>query len=142
MRRDLGWWYWLFTAACFGAALSIWPTFIYLTMALTVAQTVHVIALTRDVTALPVQVRIAYLVLLLAALWSPLQWLHWVQLAGTTARVAIDYCLLARALSLVPWNRRERLTLALIRRTFFSRQTAMPPCGQVFSRIALEQVRA
>ena len=124
-----------------GAGLFGWPAGIYLAMLLCAIQICHVVWLTRDVTAFPVQVRVAYLVLLTAGLWGPLQWIHWIQLAGTTARVLVGYCLLARTLSLAPWNRRQPLTAGLLRRTFLSLQAAVPPCGEVFRRISLERVQ-
>lgn len=138
--RDLGWWYWLLTMIPLGAGLTGWTEGFYLAMALCAVQTGHVIRLTRNLTAFPVQVRVAYLAMLIAGLWQPLQWIHWIQLAGTAARVLVGYCLLARTLSLAPWNRRQALTLTLIKRTFLSMQTAEPPCGQVFRRMSLEQV--
>lgn len=142
MRRihDLGWWYWFLTVILLGAGLSEWPTGIFLAMVLCAVQIIHVTRLTQDITAFPVQVRIAYLAMLIAGLWTPLQWIHWMQLVGTTARVLIGYCLLARALSLAPWNRRLPLSLALINRTFFSMQASLPPCGHVFRRMSLERV--
>jgi len=48
----------------------------------------------------------------------PLGFLHWIQLAGTTAMVLVDYCPGARLVSLMPWNRRVPLTLGLVVRTF------------------------
>ena len=72
------------------------------------------------VAAFPVQVRVAYLGLLVAAQWQPLYWIYWVQLVGTTAMVMFDYCFLARCLSLLPWNRTEPLSFHLVLRTFFS----------------------
>ena len=138
--RDLGWWYWLVTVVLLGAGLIVWPVGLTLAMALCAIQIVHVSRLTHDVTAFPVQVRIAYLALLAAGSWEPLHWIHWVQLAGTTARVAVGYCLLARALSLAPWNRTQTLTIDLLKRTFLSFQTTVRPCGEVFRRIALERV--
>lgn len=140
--RDLGWWYWLLTVALLGAGLCGWPEGIYLAMALCAVQIGHVIRLTRDLTAFPVQVRATYLAMLIAGLWSPLQWIHWMQLAGTTARVLIGYCLLARTLSLAPWNRRQPMTVTLLKQTFLSPQTALPPCGEVFRRMSLERVEA
>jgi hypothetical protein len=104
-------------------------------------QIVHVVWLTRDLTAFPVQIRVAYLAMLIAGLGEPLHWIHWMQLAGTTARVLAGYCLLARTLSLAPWNRRQPLSLELITHTFFSFQTAVPPCGEVFRRMSLERVQ-
>jgi hypothetical protein len=35
--------------------------------------------------------------------------------------VTFGYCTLARCLSLLPWNRSEPLSFALLRRTFLSR---------------------
>jgi hypothetical protein len=58
-----------------------------------------------------------------------------------TARILAGYCLLARILSLAPWNLRQPLSLALIRRMFLSLQAAVPPCGEVFRRMSLERVQ-
>ena len=138
--RDLGWWYWLVTVVLLGAGLFVWPTGLALAMALCAIQIIHVSWLTHDVTAFPVQVRVAYLTLLLAGSWEPLHWIHWMQLAGTTARVAVGYCLLARTLSLAPWNRAQALTFDLVKGTFLSFQTTVQPCGAVFRRIALERM--
>jgi hypothetical protein len=103
--HDLAWGYWLVTGGLLGAGLLGWPAGIFLAMLLCAIQIVHVIWLTRDLTALPVQVRVAYLAMLIAGLWGPLQWIHWMQFAGITARVLVGYCLLGRILSLAPWNR-------------------------------------
>ena len=138
--QDIGWWYWLATVALLGSGLTGWPPGIRLAMALCLIQILHVFRLVRDVTAFPLQVRMAYLMVLAAGLWAPLQWIHLIQLVGTTARVLVGYCLLARTLSLAPWNRRQPLTWAMLRRTFFSRQTALPPCGAIFGRLSLERV--
>ena len=138
---DLGWWYWFLTMCLLGAGLFGWPAGINVAILLCVVQMSHVIWLTRNVTAFPVQVRVAYLAMLIAGLWGPLQWIHWMQLAGTTARVMVGYCLLARTLSLAPWNRRRPVSLALIRWTFLSLQAAVPSCGDVFRRMSLERVQ-
>jgi hypothetical protein len=138
--RDLGWWYWLLTGGLLGAGLLGWPAGIYLALALCAVQFVHVFRITGDVTSFPVQVRAAYVLMLFAGLWGPLQWIHWMQLAGTSVRLLVGYCMLARTLSLAPWNRRLPLTGSLITRTFLSMQTALPPCGEAFRRISLERV--
>jgi len=130
MMRDLGWWYWVLTVGLLGAGLLGWTAGIVLAMALCAVQIVHVLWLTQNLTAFPLQVRVAYLAMLIAGLWEPLQWIHWMQLAGTSARVLIGYCLLARTLS-----------LELITHTFFSFQTAVPPCGEVFRRMSPERVQ-
>ncbi len=143
MRRiqDLGWWYWFLTVGLLGSGLSGWPTGTFLAMVLCAVQIAHVIRLSREVAALAVQVRIAYLAMLIAGLWEPLQWIHWLQLAGTTARVLIGYCLLAKILSLAPWNRWQPLSFSLIRRTLLSLHAAVPPCGEAFRQMSLEQVQ-
>lgn len=139
-NRDLGWWYWLLTVGVLSAGLLGWTVGLYLAMLLCAVQITHVMWLTRDVTSFPVQVRVAYLGLLVAGLWGPLHWIHWVQLAGTSARVSVGYCFLARALSLASWNRRQPFSLNLVGRTFLSSQTVMPPCGEVFQRSWFERV--
>jgi hypothetical protein len=139
--QDLGWWYWFLTVGLLGTALLGWRSGIYMTILLCAVQIGHVIWLTRDVAAFPVQVRVAYLVMLIAGLWEPLQWIHWMQWAGTTARVLVGYCLLARTLSLAPWNRQQPVSFGLIRRTFLSLQTLVPSCGEAFRRMSLERVQ-
>ena len=138
--HDFGWWYWLLTVGLLSLGLLGWPAGIWLAMTLCLIQLAHVVWLTRDITAFPVQVRSAYLGLLFAGLWGPLQWIHWMQFAGTTARILAGYCLLARALSLAPWNRRQPLTSGLLRRTFLSLQTSVPPCGEILRGLSLERV--
>ena len=123
------------------AGLLGWVAGVYLSILVCAIQIVHVIRLTRDLTSFPVQVRVAYLAMLIAGLWEPFQWMHWMQLAGTTARVLIGYCLLARTLSLAPWNRSQPMSFALIRRTFLSLRAAVPSCGDMLRRMSLEQVQ-
>ena len=139
--HDLAWWYWFLTLGLLGAGLFGWPPGIYLAILLCAVQIGHVVWVTRDLTAFPVQVRVDYLAMLILGLWGPLHWIHWVQLAGTTARVLVGYCFLARTLSLAPWNRRQTVSFALIRRTFLSLQAAVPSCGDVFRRMSLERVQ-
>ena len=80
--------------------------------------------------------------MLIAGLWGPLKWIHWMQLVGTTARVLVGYCLLARTLSLAPWNRRQPLSWTVAARTFLSLQTGVPPCSELFRGRRLDRVRS
>ena len=137
--RDLGWWYWFITVGLLAAGLAGWQRGMYLAIVLCIIQIGHVMRLTHDMTAFPVQVRATYVAMLAAGLWGPLAWLHWMQLVGTSARVLVGYCFLARTLSLAPWNRREPLTLVLVRKTYLSRQETVPPCGAVFAHMSLER---
>jgi hypothetical protein len=115
--RDIGWWYWLVTDLALVWALTGAPYGFVPVIALNVVQVAHYLWRERDFAAFPVQVRVAYLGLLLLGLWGPLRFVYWIQLAGTTAMVCFDYCPLARVLSLMPWNRGEPLSVALVRRT-------------------------
>ena len=138
ITRDLAWWYWMLTVGLLGAGIVGWPLGIPLAFLLCALQIAHFIARTGDVASLPVQVRTAYLLLLGTGLWAPMQWTHLMQFAGTSARILIGYCLLARILSLAPWNRVEPLSAALVRNTFLSMQPAIAPCGSVLRRPSFE----
>jgi len=118
--KDISWWYWAATVPLLAAGLYGYAQAFYAAMALTAFQSVHYYLRERSFTAFPVQVRVAYLGLLLIAQWQPLYWIYWVQLIGTSAMVLFDYCFLARCLSLMPWNRKEPFSISLVLRTFFS----------------------
>lgn len=118
--KPLGWWYWLGVDLLLAAWLWGVPGAGYAVLALCGVQCLHFILLERSLTAFPVQVRGGFLLMLLAGFWPPLRFLHWVQLIGTAAFLTVGYCLLARLLSLLPWNRTEPLTGALVARTLFS----------------------
>ena len=111
------WWYWLFTALALGASLAGSPGGAAPALALTVVQAVHLAVRAGSLLALSVQVRAAYLGLLVVGAWL-FPTVHVLQLAGTTILLVFDYCPLARMLSLMPWNRRGPLTLARLRATF------------------------
>ena len=119
--NDVKWWYWLATAVLLAAYLAAGlRATIFAAIALTAVQLVHFAARERELAAFPVQVRAAYVGLLMLGLYPPLVFIHWIQLVGTWAMVLVGYCPLARMLSLLPWNRRQPLSAALVRRTFLS----------------------
>ena len=77
--------------------------------------------------AMAVQVRIAFLLLVCSALFVPgLHGLLYVPLVGVAARLLTGYCLLARLVWLLPWNRQQPLSGRLLRRTLFSAPVAGP----------------
>lgn len=117
---SIGWWYWLATTALLAAGLAGSTWAVPAALALCVVQALHFRVSEGSAAAFPVQVRIAYLALLLAGWWEPLRVIHWVQLVGTTAIVLTGYCFLARVLSLLPWNRTQRLSLSLVRETLLA----------------------
>ena len=119
--RDMGWWYWLVTASLltFGVMGNI-DGFLY-AIGLTIVQLLHYLFRERSITVFSVQVRFWYLVLLIVSLPTPTQWLFWIPMIGTWAQIIFGYCAMARLVSLWPWNREEAFTLALVKKTFFSR---------------------
>ncbi len=123
--------YWQLTALSLAAHFASWRWGLPLAAALTAVQVAHVLALRRSLRALDVQVRIGYLALLgvgtLPGAWP----LHVVQFVGVNAVLVVDYCLLARLLTLLPWNRRLPLSAALVRRVLL-----MPPApGAIHTRL-------
>lgn len=139
LTQDIAWWYWLFTVSGLGAGLFGWYWGLMLAIVLCLMQIGHVFWITRNVAVFAMQVRLVYLTMLIAGLFGPLKWLHWVQFIGTTARVVFGYCFLARTLSLAPWNRRQPLSWQVIQQTYFGLVSAIPPCGAVFRRMSLER---
>jgi len=121
MWHDWTWWAWLVTAAAITVGL-LGPRVGFLAaVGVTVLQLVIVLMQTRQVTAFAVQLRAAYLALLLVCLLPRMRWLFWLPAVGTFALVIFGYCLMARVLSLLPHNRREKLSADLLARTFLSR---------------------
>ena len=89
-------------------------------MALTVVQGTIVLVRDRDLRALSVQLRAAYLLLLVICYLPGMHWLYWLPAVGTLALTVVGYCLVVRVLSLFPWYNREAYTLSRLWRTFFS----------------------
>lgn len=117
---SLIWRYWVLTVVLLYVGVGGYEPAFLAAIALSCVQVVHFQMREGSVAAFPVQVRIGFLLWLVIAQVPSLQWLYWVPVLGTTASVLFDYCPLARALSLAPWNRREPLSRALIKRTVLS----------------------
>jgi hypothetical protein len=118
--KDISWWYWVVTAGLLTAGVSGYETGFMLAMGLTVFQLAHFFLHERSITAFPIQVRFWYLILLVVAFPEPLRLIYWIPTIGTWAQVIFGYCTMARCVSLFPWNRNERFSLNLLKRTFFS----------------------
>jgi hypothetical protein len=103
------------------------------TTSLSIAQSVLFFARERAFKAFPVQLRLAYTLLLIICFFPPIRWLFWLPAVGTFALVIFGYCLTARMLSLLPWNRTEPITADLLRRTFLSRPRLLDREGSVSS---------
>lgn len=130
--------YWLLTAFALLLHLAGGPPgALAVSIGFVAMHVLHAVWRLRRWRALPVQVRVAYLAMLLAGAWPPLALLHALQLAGLVGLLAADYCLLARMLTLLPWNRPVPLTPALVRWLF----TAPPAPGAITARLPAALLR-
>lgn len=119
--KEISWQYWFVTACLLTAGLAGHSIGFSLAIGLTVFQLFHFVIRERSITAFPVQVRFWYLMLLLIAFPKPMQIVYWIPAVGTWAQLIFGYCAMARMVSLFPWNRDERFSLTLMKKTFFSR---------------------
>lgn len=117
LYREVSWWYWLVSAGLLISFEAGQSEALWLAIGLTLVQVVHFRLREGRFTAFPVQVRMAYALILMLGLWEPLRWIIWVPTIGTVAQVVFGYCALARMLSLLPWNRAEPMTPGLVWRT-------------------------
>ncbi len=119
--RTVCWWYWLLTACLLTIGVAGYYIGFMLAIGFTIVQLAHYLIRERNLAAFPVQARLWYLALLLIALAEVLNPIYWLPTVGTWALVLFGYCGMARFVSLLPWNRRQPLSLHQIRRTFFAR---------------------
>jgi hypothetical protein len=120
MPSEGTWWTWLITALCLACGLAGYPAGFTGAIVISVAQTLWFLQRHRALAAFPVQIRIAYTALLLVCLVPLMRWLFWLPTLGTFALVLFGYCLMARVLSLMPWNRSERLSSRFVARAFLT----------------------
>jgi hypothetical protein len=74
-----------------------------------------------NVKPLPVQVRIADFIWVAAGTYVPhLTVLMYIACVGLATNLFLGYCLLARMMSLMPWNLKEKFSLGLVGRVFLS----------------------
>src|SRR5215212_1128833 len=104
---DWTWWAWMITTVLLIIGLSGHSLAFIGAIALTVGQGFVLLVRDRSPKAFSVQLRVAYLILLLICYPLPMRWLYWLPTVGTFALIVFGYCLLARVLSLSPWNSGE-----------------------------------
>ena len=109
--NDWVWWAWAFTTALLIAGLFGCDQALTGAAAVTAAHGLIVLVRDRSAKAYSVQLRVAYLVLLLICYLPYTGWLYWSIVVGTLALSVFGYCFLTRVLSLMPWNSREAYTL-------------------------------
>lgn len=115
---DYTWWIWLSLACCLLAGLLADPIYFFLAILIATVQALVFWVREDNASSFPAQLRLAYLLLLVVLYVPPLQFLYWVPAIGTLMLCFTGYCLLARCLSLLPWNRTSPLTLQEVVRTF------------------------
>lgn len=120
MPRELTWWIWLATATLLALGLAGHEGWFVAAIVLSFAHTGLFAWRSRSFRDFPVQVRLTYSVCLCVYALPPLRGFNWVPMLGTYALVLFGYCLLARILSLAPWNRGQPLTFPLVARTFLT----------------------
>lgn len=101
-----------------------------------VGQLLHAIAANGPLLKLQIQVRLAYLLLYASGVttWQYAWLIHLMMLTGTLMLLLVDYCFLARVLTLLPWNRSVPLDMRLAWRVI----TAPPGPGTVASRLGIQ----
>jgi hypothetical protein len=125
--------YWQLTALLLTTHFAGWSGGLPAVVALSGVQLAHVaIARCGQWRALDVQVRLAFFALLGLGTLPGMAWLHPMQFAGVNAVLVADYCLLARLLTLLPWNRQQALGWRFVRRVLL-----LPPApGPITARLA------
>lgn len=118
--RAVSWWYFLATACALTAGLAGVGAGFLAAIGITLAHLLHFALRERSLITFPVQVRWGVLLVLVLGLLEPLRWIYWVPAVGIWVQCLFGYCLLARVVTLMPWNRQERFSAGLIRKVFFS----------------------
>jgi hypothetical protein len=118
--KNLNWQYLLVCATGLALGLTGWNPGFVIAVVMAAVQGIHTIIIQRSLTAFPAQVHITYALLLLAALPGPMNWLYWMPAIGTWIYLLFDYCLLARLMSLLPFNSGNKFSLRLVRATFLA----------------------
>jgi len=123
--------YWQLTTLLLVAHLAGWDGALPLAVLLNIAQVNHFVILRGSLTTFDVQVRIAYLALLTLGEIEVFGFMPALLLISLVVRLLTDYCILARTLALLPWNRGVPLSWPLVRWLALS----PPAAGSIVSRL-------
>jgi hypothetical protein len=131
--QSLGRCFWLAAAALLAVGLAGYPLAVAAALALAALRVAQLAVLGGGQASFALQVHSAFLLLLAVGFSPGLGFVHWNMLIGTWLYVVTEYCILARCLALLPWNRTEPLTWGFLGRTFFSRPVENILAGNVGS---------
>jgi len=121
---DVSWWHWVLTVPLLVVHLAGHRWAMPAAMGLCALAGCYFWYRLRQIKPYPVQVRIAYLGWSAIGMLPGMQWMHWIQLCGTTAMVTVGYCPLIRLLSVLPPNHTEPLTVSSVWRAFIKERCA------------------
>jgi hypothetical protein len=131
---ELGWWMCLIIATGLAVGIAGYLLGFLVAMGISLAKAVFSAFQYRSLRP-AAQVRVAYLLFLMICFIPGLRWLYWVPMIGTLALVICGYCLMARFLSLLPWNRAEASNAKSLWHTFIDpplllrrRETSLGGC--------------
>lgn len=119
--KDHGWWYWLASTICLWLAVTVHPAAYAWALIIAVTQLAHYAIAEGGFKHFAVQIRLGYFSFLLLALPEGFAWTLWIPAVGTLARVLFGYCIMARMLMLLPFNRQIKLTIAFVKHAFMAR---------------------
>lgn len=120
MPKEASWWVWMSIVVLLGFGLAGRQELFLAAGAMSAASAGFHLWKHRSLAPYAVQIRLAYTALLFVCFAPALRWLYWLPAIGTVALLVFGYCLMARVLSLLPWNRIESVTPDLLRRTFLT----------------------
>jgi hypothetical protein len=118
--EDTAWKFWFYTTILLFTGIYFIPLLLWWAVLLSGFQVVFYWQERHSPEDLAVQVRICYLALMVAGFVPGYGWIHTVQLVGTTVMVTFGYCIIARVLALMPWNRQAPLDVATLNRILLS----------------------
>ncbi len=126
-RSRLVWWLWFATWLLLLAGLIDHAFYEYTVWFSGVHALLFLILFNFQRSPFPVQVRLAYLLWVAVGTYLPyMVILMYITTVGLVGNLFFGYCPLARVLSLMPWNRREPLSVGLLKRTFLSPPSSGP----------------
>ena len=102
--KSLQWWFWAITLVAIIIGLTGRREGFYAVILVSVVQTAYFWT-RQGFTAFPTQVRTVYCALTVVALFDPTRLLYCALLVGTIMVTFFDRCIIARALTHMPWNK-------------------------------------
>ena len=135
LYKEPTWWVWLLLFLLLAVGCAGYSAGLIAAIVLSLGQTLFFWWRAAGLSAINVQIRLGYTLLLAIFFLPQLRWCFWLAAIGTGVLLLFGYCLMGRTLSLMPWNRTDPLSFDLVRRTFFSPPVVLRPelvsaCGE------------